>query len=115
MKSRLIAFLLSCTALLSAEELQMDGFTSENITVGTEYIHIVSAFDQVTFFTTYSMGGDPIWEVPFNSEILYWKSNEEQIFIVSKARNKLAYYLTCLDVNDGMVKWERGIFAPDPS
>lgn len=111
MKSCLIALLLLFGTLNAAEQFQMDG-PNQTCVVGLDKIYTVAAFDERTYFTAYSLDGNPIWEAPFSSEILSWKIKDGQLLIFSVARNKEAYFLTCVDANEGMLVWERVIYSP---
>lgn len=108
MKFYLIALFLLFGTLVSAEELQRGSFL-----IDAQNIHVVSSFDEVTYLTTYSSTGDLVWETAFNSEIVSWEAEDGKVYVFSKARNRLAYYLTCVDAQEGKLLWERVIVAPN--
>jgi hypothetical protein len=110
-----IALLLSIASLSFAEEVQMEGFSTEPMVAGSDRIHLFSAFEQVTYLTTYSYAGEALWEMPFNSQVLSWKIKENQLLVFSKARSGFIYFLSCIDERDGALVWERAIFAPSES
>lgn len=112
MKTCLIAFLLSFASLNAAEELQMGGLSNENLVLHYDNILIVSSFEQITYLTSFTLAGDPVWEAPFHSEILTWKINNGLLFVFSKSRTGSRYFLTCLDAAEGKLLWERVISAP---
>lgn len=85
---------------------------AEDLQISSDHLHTVSTFDEVTFFTTYDLEGNPLWEIPFNSLILSWELYQEHIYIFSKARNAIAYFLTCINPSTGEFLWERAILAP---
>lgn len=114
MKSCLIPLLLSFGAIQAADELPIDS-SNEDFVIDLDHIYTVSVFEEITYFTAYSLSGDPLWEAPFSSEILSWKVKEGQLFVFSMARNKAAYFLTCVDANAGTLMWERVIRAPTGS
>jgi hypothetical protein len=95
--------------LLSAEDLPS---VQGNLLLGAECIHTFSSFDQITYLTTYSSTGEPIWEVAFNSKIISWELKADQLFVFSKNLNGTAFFLTCLDASAGEIVWERVIVAP---
>lgn len=109
MKSTWIA-LLFFTSTLSALE---DDFSSDHLIMGTENVSVVSSFDTMTFFTTYSPTGEPLWEAPFTSDVISWKQKEDLLFVFSKARNGMAYFLTCIDAKEGVLVWERRVMSPE--
>ncbi len=109
----MIALLLAFGTLNAAEDLLMEG-PCENFIVHSDKIYTVAAFSELTYFTGYSLDGTPLWEAPFGSEILSWKIKDDQLLIFSIARNKAAYFLTCVDANQGTLVWERVIQAPVP-
>ncbi len=80
--------------------------------VGDHLIHIVSSFESVDYLTTFSHGGELVWEVPFQSQVVSWGLREGALFVFSKARDGQIYFLTDLDAETGQVLWEKNIFAP---
>ncbi len=103
--THLAAVALSCCTLtLSAAD--------KNLSLAAGQIYTVSLFDGACYFTTFSPAGEPLWEIPFNSEVLSWEVSDEEVLIFSKARNGSATYLTCVGKADGQLKWERSILAP---
>jgi hypothetical protein len=94
-------------------QTKADGLSSEKLGIYADSIYVISAFDEINYFTTYHSSGDVIWEVPFNSKIITWKIKEDLLFIFSQARDGLAYYLTCLHANEGSLMWEKAIVAPN--
>ncbi|MBS0603545.1 MAG: hypothetical protein JSS60_00745 [Verrucomicrobia bacterium] len=113
LRSFLFFGMFSISAFVHAGEVDGDGFSSEMLSVGNEHVHIVSAFDNVTYFTTYNYAGDPVWEIPFNSVIISWKAKGDQLFVFSCARSGLAYFLTCIEAGSGKLLWERPVVAPE--
>ena len=99
--------LLLCLLLTAAE------IKAEQLTVNAEDIYVVSSFADRDFFTVYSHAGDVKWEAPLNAQIISWEIADEKLFIFSKARSGLAYFLICLNAADGKLEWEKGIFAPN--
>jgi len=89
--------------------------SEKNLGLGTDQIYTISLFAEGCYFTTFSQTGDPLWEVPFQAEILSWEASDTEVFVFSKARNGSATYLTCINKADGQLKWERSIVAPSPS
>lgn len=96
--------LICCTLTLSAAD--------KNLGLVAGQIYTVSPFNEICYFTTFSSAGEPLWEIPFNTEVLSWETTDEEVIIFSKARNGSATYLTCVNKGDGQFKWERAIFAP---
>ena len=118
-------FVLLCILLMAieikAEELYSDRLnlslkgtnsTDPSITVNAQDLYVVSSFVERDYFTVYSHTGDLIWEVPLNAQIISWKIHGDLLFIFSKARGGLAYYLICLKASDGALQWEKAIVAP---
>jgi hypothetical protein len=89
------------------------GIHSERLMMSGNSIYVVSTFDQIDYFTAYTFSGDAIWEISFNSEIISSKMKDDLLFIFSRARNGMTYYLTCLDTLEGKVVWEKAILAPN--
>lgn len=108
----LIACLLSFASLSAAEELQMDGLSNENLLLHYDNILTVSSFEQITYLTSFTLAGDPVWEAPFYSEIQTWKISNGLLFVFSKSRSGSRCFLTCLDAAEGKLLWERVISAP---
>ncbi len=115
MKTCLIAFLLSFGSLNAAEELQMDGLSNETLLLHYDNILTVASFEEITYLTSFTLAGDPVWEAPFFSEIQTWKISNGLLFVFSKSRVGSRYFLSCLDAAEGKLLWERVIAAPSPS
>jgi hypothetical protein len=111
---------LCCMALLitsvKAEEIQRSEYSSEHFVVNKNLIHVISSFDQVDYFSTFLHSGDMVWEIPFNSQILSMKIyNEGLLYIFSKQRNGMAFYLSCVESATGKFLWEKPIYSPMPN
>lgn len=115
MKAFAIASLLCLTAFANADERPAENVFHEQLGIAFDQIYVVSPFDEVTYFTAYSLAGDMLWEIPFISKILSWKVKEGLVFIFSQDLDGLCYYLNCLDASEGTLLWGRKILAPTPS
>ena len=110
---RVLCFLWFLTWSLRADEVPVEEFNSEILSVDKNLVQVISSFDEVDYFSTYSPSGALIWEVPFGSKILSWKRGDgESLFIFSKNRNSLVTYLTCVDPSTGKIVWENSILSP---
>lgn len=109
---------LCCMALLISSVKATDPsseYSSELIFVNKNLIHTISSFDDVDYFSTFLHSGDLVWEIPFNSQILSTNiSNEGLLYIFSKQRNGMAFYLSCLESATGKFLWEKPIYSPMP-
>ena len=85
--------------------------SNEMIVTGT-LIHIVSAFPEVSYLTTYAPSGEVLWEVPFSSKIASWDLKDDAVFVFSKTREGSICFLTCIDAPTGKILWEKNIYAP---
>ena len=103
MKSLAIALLVFTSALSASED--------KLLTQG-DSISVISSFDTMTFITTYSSSGEPLWEAPFTSEVISCKRVEGRLLVFSKARNGMAYFLTSIDADTGTLVWEKPVLAP---
>jgi len=101
--------LMLCASTLHAFE---DDFSKDKLIISAENISVISSFEAMTFITTYSSTGEPLWEAPFTSEIISCKCAEDHLLVFSKARNGIAYFLTCIEAKNGTMVWERPIMAP---
>jgi len=111
---------LCCMALLitsvKAAEIPSSEYSSETLVVNKNLIHVISSFDQIDYFSTFLHSGDIVWEIPFNSQILSMKIyNEGLLYIFSKQRNGMAFYLSCVESATGKFLWEKPIYAPMPN
>jgi outer membrane protein assembly factor BamB len=88
---------------------------SEQLSVIGDNIYVVSKFPEVDYFTVYTSSGEFLWEISFNSEVVSSQVKDDLLLIFSKARNGVAYFLTCLDIREGKLNWEKGISAPNAS
>jgi outer membrane protein assembly factor BamB len=86
---------------------------SEQLSINGDNIFVVSKFAEMDYFTIYTSSGEILWEVPFNSEIVSSQVKDDLLLIFSKARSGLAYFLTCLDMKEGKLNWEKVISAPN--
>jgi hypothetical protein len=89
-------------------------FETYELMIEEDKIHAICSFDQVDYFTTFSTQGEFIWEIPFAAKIVSWKKEATQLFVLSKARNGLAFFLSSIDTVNGKMLWEKGIYAPMP-
>jgi hypothetical protein len=116
MKHCVIAFVcfLCAASILKAEDSSeaIPDFTTERMSVNSESIYVVSSFDVIDYFSTYNHEGEFVWETPFSSKIVSWKIKGDVLFIFSRHRNGLVYYLTRLEAGTGTIKWEKSIFSP---
>lgn len=85
----------------------------ESISVQENYVFAVSSFDAVDYFSTLTKEGEYLWEIPFSTQVQSFEVKDDQLFILSKTRNGLAYFVTCVNKEDGKVIWEKGIYAPE--
>ena len=88
---------------------------TEELIVQGEKIHAICSFDQADYFTTFSSQGEFLWEVPFASKIISWKKEDAHLYILSKARNGLTYFLSAIEAANGKMIWEKSILAPSPT
>ncbi|GEM_PF-5497751 len=102
--------LLLLTSALNASE---EDFSKDALCFSNGNISVVSPFDTTTFITTYSPTGEPLWEVAFTSEVISWNHRGVHLYVFSKARDNAAYFLTCIDVDNGTFLWERRILTPE--
>jgi len=109
------SILVFCALFLGSSLYGDEALAPDKLDLGLECIHVVSQFPEVAYLTAYAYSGEPVWEVNFNSEILSWKTKDQQLVIFSKARNGQAYFLTCLDASNGDLIWENPIFGPPGS
>jgi hypothetical protein len=93
-----------------AEDHSMDPLGIEQ-----EMICVVSSFESRDYFTVFSVKGIPLWEIPFNSKIQSWKIDGERLYVFSKMRNETTYFLSCFTTDDGGLRWEKPIHAPQSS
>jgi hypothetical protein len=107
---KIISFLLAGTLFFATAAGAVE--LPENLSLGTDRIHVISSFKEVTFFTVYTYAGEPVWEMPFSSEILSWKAKDGQLLIFSRARNGQACFLSSIDASSGKLQWEKAIIAP---
>ncbi len=84
----------------------------DRLSVRKNHVYAISTFNEIDYFSVYSDSGAFAWEVPFNSAILSWKTNDEFVFIFSRSRTGLAYYVTCIEPLTGKILWEKPIYAP---
>lgn len=110
---RFYLFIIFFYLLLLKIELGADELCHQNLIVNGNDIYVISKFNGVDYFTTYNFSGDVVWEVPFNSEIVASKVENDLLLIFSKNRSGVAYYLTCLDPDKGNLLWEKAIFSPN--
>jgi outer membrane protein assembly factor BamB len=92
----------------------MDGseLLCEKMAVSENKLYIVSSFENVDYFDSYTHTGDLVWEAAFTSKIISWKIQGNRLFIFSENRNGHVFYLTCFDVNTGKLLWEKNVLAP---
>ena len=115
MKRLLLGFLCIFSAVAKAEELKLSDFIPEKLMLDEKRLYIISSFEEIAYLTAYFHNGFPAWELNFNSKVISYEVKDEKMFIFSKDRNGKVYYLTCIDVNDGKVEWEKLILAPAPA
>lgn len=106
-----LAFLI--TSLVFAAESHAN-CPAEKLAVDQERVYSVSCFEGADYFSAITLAGELAWEVPFGAKILNWKMQEGLVFIFSKDRKGNPNYLTCIDSANGMLKWEKVIWAPIP-
>jgi len=105
-------FLIVLMLFVSSLNAFENDFSKDKLIISAGNISVISSFEAMTFITTYSPAGDPLWEAPFTSEIVSCKCTEDHLLVFSKARNGIAYFLTCIEAKDGTLVWERPIMAP---
>jgi outer membrane protein assembly factor BamB len=108
-------FLCLCvlfTAHAKAEDFQFGDFIPEKLIVDYDHVYVISSFDQIQYLTVYNFFGEFIWEVTFNSKIISVEVENEILFTLSKGRNGQAYYLSCFNIKNGRLIWEKPIWAP---
>ena len=69
---------------------------SEQMILIDKSVCVVSKFAEIDYLTVFSSGGELLWEVAFNDDGL--------LIIFSKARNSMAYFLTCLNAKEGKLE-----------
>ncbi len=85
---------------------------SDRLSIHKNRVYAVSSFDQMDYFSVYSDLGELVWEVPFNSKVVTWKMTDEWVYIFSRSRGGLAYYVSCIEPITGKLIWEKPIHAP---
>jgi|SRR6516164_3458987 hypothetical protein len=103
-----IGCLLAIASSLQGEE----SLQNEVLTINEGVVHVVSSFAEIDYFSTFSEKGEFLWEIPFKSKISSWKKEGDKLFIFSQMRGGAAFFLSCVDLRNGAVLWEKGIFAP---
>lgn len=86
--------------------------STDPLVVHQKNVSVISSFEMVDYFSTYSEMGMLLWEVPFGSKIESWKLTDEALFIFSRHRKGSACYLTCVHPDTGALIWEKNILAP---
>ena len=111
---------LCCMALLitsvKAAEIPSSEYTTETLVLNNNLIHAISSFDEIDYFSTFSSSGDLVWEIPFSSQIVSTRIySNELLYIFSKQRNGLVFYLSCIESANGKLVWEKPIYSPIPN
>jgi len=77
-------------------------------------VHVVSSFPAIDYFSKLTREGKFLWEIPFQTEICSYEVDEGEVFILSKTRDGSAFFLSCINNENGEINWEKGIYAPEP-
>jgi len=101
-------FLLVSLATLA----QANNYQTDPLFLLQEKVAIVSSFEEGDYLTVYSSQGTPLWEVPFASKVLSWKIDGDNLYVFSKGRPNLIYFLSCFSTQKGELLWEKPVFAP---
>ena len=101
---------------VKAAEIPSSEYTTETLVLNNNLIHAISSFDEIDYFSTFSSSGDLVWEIPFSSQIVSTRIySNELLYIFSKQRNGLVFYLSCIESANGKLVWEKPIYSPIPN
>ncbi|MEI8366475.1 MAG: hypothetical protein WCF65_08685 [Parachlamydiaceae bacterium] len=98
--------------LIASGALFAEGPVLNLMATHEELIHVVSSFEKMDYFSSFTMEGERSWERSFNSKILSWDVQGDGILIFSKDRSVETYYLTCFQKKTGEFVWEKGVYPP---